>query len=130
MILKRALGFVFLSVFMFSQAVQAEDATKDLSLAEKVDILLNKYDTLLEAKETLEKKYGESQQAIDSYKKMLDEKESDINLPATIESQKEREKMLGRESQQHDFNLEVVILSIAFLFLIAEFFYIKRRGDI
>ena len=61
---------------------------------------------------------------------LLDEKESDINLPSKIESQKEREKLLERESKEHDFNLEVPILLLVFLFMLTEFIYIKRRGDL
>ncbi|MBI2558465.1 BatA domain-containing protein [Candidatus Woesearchaeota archaeon] len=61
---------------------------------------------------------------------LLDEKESDISLPSKVESQKEREKLLSRESKEHDFNLELTILLFVFLFMLAEFFYIKRRGDI
>jgi len=61
---------------------------------------------------------------------LLDEKESDISLPSNIETKKEREKLLERESKEHDFNLELTILGFVFLFMLAEFFYIKRRGDI
>ena len=61
---------------------------------------------------------------------LLDEKESDVNLPSKVEARKEREKLLERESREHDFNLEVAILSFVFLFMMTEFIYIKRRGDI
>ncbi len=61
---------------------------------------------------------------------LLDEKESDISLPSGVETIKEREKLLERESKEHDFNLELAILGFVFLFMLAEFFYIKRRGDI
>ncbi len=61
---------------------------------------------------------------------LLDEKESDISLPSKVESQKERESLLSRESKEHDFNLELIILLSVLLFMLAEFFYIKRRGDI
>ncbi|MBI2658763.1 BatA domain-containing protein [Candidatus Woesearchaeota archaeon] len=61
---------------------------------------------------------------------LLDEKESDIGLPSKVESLKERERLLSRESAEHDFNLELVILGLVFLFMLTEFFYIKRRGDI
>lgn len=61
---------------------------------------------------------------------LLDEKESDINLPSRAESQQQRQKLLARESAEHDFNLEVLILILVFLFMITEFFYIKIRGDI
>ena len=61
---------------------------------------------------------------------LLDEKESDISLPSGVETIKEREKLLERESKEHDFNLELTILGFVFLFMLTEFFYIKRRGDI
>ncbi len=61
---------------------------------------------------------------------LLDEKESDISLPSKVEAQKEREKLLQRESKEHDFNLELVILGLVFLFMMAEFIYIKMRGDV
>ena len=61
---------------------------------------------------------------------LLDEKESDVNLPSKIQEQEEREKLLERESKEHDFNLEFTILVLVFLFMLTEFFYIKRRGDL
>ena len=61
---------------------------------------------------------------------LLDEKESDVNLPSKVQEQEQREKLLGRESKEHDFNLEVVILGSVFLFMLTEFLYIKRRGDL
>ncbi|MBI2652221.1 BatA domain-containing protein [Candidatus Woesearchaeota archaeon] len=61
---------------------------------------------------------------------LLDEKESDVNLPSKIEKQKEREKLLERESKEHDFNIELIVLILVFLFMLTEFFYIKIRGDI
>ena len=61
---------------------------------------------------------------------LLDEKESNVNLPSKVEARKEREKLLERESKEHDFNLELIILGLVFLFMLTEFIYIKRRGDI
>lgn len=61
---------------------------------------------------------------------LLDMKESDVALPSKVEAQKERQKLLETESKEHDFNLELLILMLVFLFMLAEFFYIKRRGDI
>ena len=61
---------------------------------------------------------------------LLDERESNVDLPSKLESQKERERLLRRESKEHDFNLELVILLLVFLFMLAEFLYIKIRGDI
>jgi len=61
---------------------------------------------------------------------LLSEQESDISLPSKVEARKERETLLGRESKEHDFNLEFPILILVFLFMLAEFLYIKRRGDI
>ncbi len=61
---------------------------------------------------------------------LLSEQESDINLPSKVEKQKEREQLLERESKEQDFNLELPVLLVAFLFMLTEFFYIKRRGDI
>ena len=61
---------------------------------------------------------------------LIDEKESDVGLPSKVEKQKEREKLLERGSKEHDFNLELAILILVFLFMLIEFFYIKRRGDI
>jgi len=61
---------------------------------------------------------------------LLDEKESDVNLLSKIENKEEREKLLERESKEHDFNLEPTILMFVFLFMLTEFFYIKRRGDL
>ena len=61
---------------------------------------------------------------------LLDEKESNINLPSKVEAQKEREKLLERESKERDFNIELPILALVFLFMLTEFVYIKRRGDI
>ncbi|MBI2653796.1 BatA domain-containing protein [Candidatus Woesearchaeota archaeon] len=61
---------------------------------------------------------------------LIDEKESDVNLPSKVEAHKEREKLLERQAKEHDFNLELTILLLAFLFMTTEFIYIKRRGDI
>lgn len=61
---------------------------------------------------------------------LLDEKESDISLPSKVEALEAREKLLERESKEHDFNLELAILALVFLFMLTEFFYIKRRGDL
>src|SRR3989344_2628160 len=61
---------------------------------------------------------------------LLDEKESDISIPSKVEEKTERERLLGRESRAHDFSLELTILVFVFLFMMTEFFYIKRRGDI
>ncbi|MBI2660171.1 BatA domain-containing protein [Candidatus Woesearchaeota archaeon] len=61
---------------------------------------------------------------------LIDEKESEINLRSKIETQKEREELLERSSKEHDFNLEVPILLLVFIFMLAEFIYIKRRGDV
>ncbi len=61
---------------------------------------------------------------------LLNEKESDIGLPSKVESQKEREKLLERESKEHDFNLELTILALVFLFMLTELIYIKIRGDL
>ncbi|MBI2650199.1 hypothetical protein HYX04_02695, partial [Candidatus Woesearchaeota archaeon] len=61
---------------------------------------------------------------------LIDEKESDVSLPSKTEKQKERENLLERESKEHDFNLELTILGLVFLFMLTEFFYIKRRGDL
>ena len=61
---------------------------------------------------------------------LLEEKESDVSLPSKVESRKAREKLLGRESKEQDFNLEMAILLLAFLFMLSEFLYIKRRGDL
>ena len=60
---------------------------------------------------------------------LLSEKESDVSLPSKVESQNERAKLLARESREHEFSLEVIILVLAFILMILEFFYIKRRGD-
>lgn len=60
---------------------------------------------------------------------LLDEGESDISLPSKVEKQKEREKLLEKEAKEHDFNLELPILALAFLFMLIEFIYVKRRGD-
>ena len=61
---------------------------------------------------------------------LLDEKESDVGLPSKVESQQERKRLLERESREQDFNLEFVILLLVFLFMLIEFLYIKRRGDV
>ena len=61
---------------------------------------------------------------------LLDEKESDVGLPSKIEKQKERQSLFSRESKERDFNLEFPILLLVLMFMLAEFFYIKRRGDI
>ncbi|MBI3034831.1 hypothetical protein HYY71_00775, partial [Candidatus Woesearchaeota archaeon] len=61
---------------------------------------------------------------------LIDEKESDLSLPSKTEKRKERESLLERESKEHDFNLELAMLISVFLFMMIEFFYIKRRGDI
>jgi len=61
---------------------------------------------------------------------LLSEKESEIGLPSKIEKQEERKMLLDRESREHDFNLELTILALVFLFMLTEFLYIKRRGDI
>lgn len=61
---------------------------------------------------------------------LLSEKESDAGLPSKIEQREERERLLERESKERDFNLELPILLLVFLFMLIEFFYIKVRGDI
>ena len=61
---------------------------------------------------------------------LLDEKESSISLPSKIDNKKGREELLERKSKEHDFNLEIPILLLVFLFMMAEFIYIKRRGDL
>jgi len=61
---------------------------------------------------------------------LLDEKESNVAVPAKIEKQEQRRQLLERESKEHDFNLELLILILVLLFMMTEFFYIKRRGDI
>ncbi len=61
---------------------------------------------------------------------LLNEKESDIGLPAKVEEKEERERMFERESKKQDFNIELPILLLVFLFIMVEFFYIKIRGDI
>ncbi|MBI2656062.1 BatA domain-containing protein [Candidatus Woesearchaeota archaeon] len=61
---------------------------------------------------------------------LLDEKESDISLPSKVESRKEREELIEGQSREHAFNLEFLILIFVFLFMLAEFLYIKRRGDL
>ena len=61
---------------------------------------------------------------------LLSEKESDIGMLAKVDGSEERQNLLGRESQEHDFNLELPILLLVFLFIMVEFFYIKRRGDL
>ncbi|MEK6984140.1 MAG: BatA and WFA domain-containing protein [Nanoarchaeota archaeon] len=61
---------------------------------------------------------------------LLDEKESNVGLASKVESRKEREKLLERESKEHELNLETTILITAFLLMLTEFFYIKIRGDL
>ncbi len=61
---------------------------------------------------------------------LINEKESDSGLPSKVEKKEERKKLLERESREHDFNLELAILLLVFLFMLTEFLYIKRRGDI
>ena len=61
---------------------------------------------------------------------LMDEKESNINLPTKIESQEQRKLLLERESQLQDFNLELPILILVFLLIISEFVYIKIRGEV
>ena len=61
---------------------------------------------------------------------LLDEKESNVDVPSKVESRKAREQLLGRESKEQDFNLEFLILLFVFLLMMAEFIYIKRRGDL
>ena len=61
---------------------------------------------------------------------LLDEKESNIGLPTKVGSREEREKLLDRQSKEHDFNLELTILILVFVLLLTEFIYIKMRGDL
>ena len=61
---------------------------------------------------------------------LLSEKESQVELPSKIEKQEERKKLLERESREHEFSLELTILLLVFLFMLTEFLYIKRRGDL
>ena len=61
---------------------------------------------------------------------LLDEKESDINLPSKVEGKKEREELIEGQSREHVFNLELMVLILVFLFMLIEFLYIKRRGDL
>ncbi|GEM_PF-460154 len=61
---------------------------------------------------------------------LINEKESNINVPSKVETRQERQNLLERESAEHDFNLELPILLLVLIFMLAEFFYIKRRGDL
>jgi hypothetical protein len=61
---------------------------------------------------------------------LLNEKESDISASSRVENKEEREALLGRESSEHDFNLELLILLLVFLLMFTEFAYIKVRGDL
>jgi hypothetical protein len=61
---------------------------------------------------------------------LLAEKESDVNVPAEIETQMQRDVLLESQVREHDFNMEVFILILVFILLISEFIYIKMRGDI
>ncbi len=61
---------------------------------------------------------------------LLDEKESDINLPSKVEGKKEREELIEGQIKEHIFNLELTVLILVFLFMLTEFLYIKRRGDL
>ncbi|MBI4451883.1 BatA domain-containing protein [Candidatus Woesearchaeota archaeon] len=61
---------------------------------------------------------------------LLDEKESDVNVPSKVESRKERESLIRGQAREHIFGLELVILILVFLFMLVEFLYIKRRGDL
>ncbi len=61
---------------------------------------------------------------------LLDEKESNIGLSSKVENEKERQKLLGRESKEHDFNLEFTILALVFLLMLTEFIYIKFQGEL
>ena len=61
---------------------------------------------------------------------LVDEKESDVSIASNIDATEAREKLFERESKEQDFNLELPILAIVFLFMMLEFTYIKIRGDI
>lgn len=61
---------------------------------------------------------------------LLNEKESDISVPSKVESKKERQELIEGQSREHVFNLELMILILVFLLMLAEFLYIKRRGDL
>ena len=61
---------------------------------------------------------------------LLDDRESNVVVSSKVEEQKEKEKLLARESKEHDFNLELIILGMVFVFMLTEFIYIKIRGDI
>ncbi|HLG24406.1 MAG TPA: BatA and WFA domain-containing protein [Candidatus Nanoarchaeia archaeon] len=61
---------------------------------------------------------------------LLDEKESDLNIESKYTKTEDREKILSRESKEHEFNLELLTLLLVFILIMSEFFYIKIRGDL
>ena len=61
---------------------------------------------------------------------LLDEKESDINVNANLDSEKSAVDILKEDIKERSFSLEILLLSGVFLLMCLEIFYIKTRGDI
>jgi hypothetical protein len=60
---------------------------------------------------------------------LLDEEESDISVKGVLEEEKEVD-ILKEKGRERNFSLDILLLSGAFLLMVLEIFYIKRRGDI
>jgi len=60
---------------------------------------------------------------------LLDDKESDITIK-TAEEQKSKEELVKRQQRQKDFNMEFLIIFLAFVLIISELVIIKFRGDL
>ncbi|MBS3102620.1 BatA and WFA domain-containing protein [Candidatus Woesearchaeota archaeon] len=60
---------------------------------------------------------------------LLDEKESGINVKGILEKEKAAD-ILEEEGRERNFSLDVLLLSMVFLLMCFEVFYIKRRGDL
>jgi len=58
-----------------------------------------------------------------------DEKESGINVKGILEKEKAAD-ILEEEGRERNFSLDVLLLSMVFLLMCFEVFYIKRRGDL
>ena len=60
---------------------------------------------------------------------LLDEKESDVTAFGT-EKQKAKEELIKKEKREREFNLELLIIALAFLLIAAEIVIVKTRGEL
>jgi len=91
--------WIFISVFslivLVPTAGYAQDATQKLSLTEKVDLLLRKYDQLKQAKQTLEEELAEARGRMEQVAITNDELEKRHQTPSEAQPLRHLDKLLA-----------------------------------